>query len=97
MKISNPPCPNYSGVRSIQKNTVKGPKKRIIKLINNNPRININKVDKNLLLEIQSQNKEYKKSLTITPWGIEGSPKIINYDEGCSTYFGYDVGTNKVR
>lgn len=54
-------------------------------------------IEKNLLLEIQSQNKEYKKLLTITPWGIEGKTKIINYEDGCSTYFGYDEYLNQVR
>lgn len=50
----------------------------------------------NLILEIQSQNKEFKKKLTITPWGIEGSSKIINYEDGSSTYFGYDTFINQV-
>mgnify|MGYP006873128924 CR=1 FL=1 len=70
-------------------------KERLIK--NNQPSTNMKILDKNLLLEIQSQNKEYKKLLTITPWGIEGSSKIINYEEGCSTYFGYDSYINQVR
>ena len=67
------------------------------RLINNNPNTNMKILDKNLLLEIQSQNQEYKKLLTITPWGIEGSSKLINYEEGCSTYFGYDSYINQVR
>ena len=67
------------------------------RLINYNPNTNMKIIDKNLLLEIQSQNKEYKKLLTITPWGIEGSSKLINYEEGCSTYFGYDSYINQVR
>ena len=67
------------------------------RLINNNPNTNMKISDKNLLLEIQSQNQEYKKLLTITPWGIEGSSKLINYEEGCSTYFGYDSYINQVR
>lgn len=53
--------------------------------------------NKNLFLEIESQNKEFKKTLKLTPWGIEGSSKIVNYEEGCNTYFGYDSNKNQVR
>ena len=74
-----------------------GSKKRNNRLIDNKPKINLNKEDKNILLEIESQNKEYKKALIITPWGIEGSSKLINYEEGSSTNFGYDSFQNKVR
>ena len=48
-------------------------------------------------LEIESQNKEFKKTLIITPWGIEGSSKMVNYEEGCTTYFGEDSNINQVR
>ena len=53
-------------------------------------------IDKNILLEMESQNKIYKKSIIITPWGIEGSSKIINYEEGSSIYFGEDSIINQV-
>ena len=38
-----------------------------------------------------------KKTLLITPWGIEGSSKMVNYEEGCTTYFGEDSNINQVR
>ena len=71
--------------------------KRDVKLINNKPNVNMNIEYKTLSLEIESQNKDFKKSLKITPWGIEGSSKIVNYEEGCTTYFGYDLSINQVR
>ncbi len=67
-----------------------------MKIINNNPNINTKLEYNNLLLEIQSQKKGYKKELAITPWGIEGSSKIINYEDGSSIYFGYDTYINRV-
>ncbi len=71
-------------------------RKRNNKLINNKPKINMITIDKNILLEMESQNKIYKKSIIITPWGIEGSSKIINYEEGSSIYFGEDSIINQV-
>ena len=56
----------------------------------------MNIIEKNIQLEIESQNKSYKKTITITPWGIEGSSKIINYEDGCSVYFGYDSNISQV-
>ena len=75
-------------------NILKNPSKRTLK---NKENSNIKIIEKNLFLEIQSQDKKYKKYLTITPWGIEGFTKIINYEEGCSTFFGYETNSNKVR
>ena len=51
----------------------------------------------NLILEIQSQNNnEFQSIITITPWGIEGSSKLVNYEDGCSIYFGYETILNQV-
>ena len=58
--------------------------------------MNIKIIEKNIQLEIESQDKSYAKSTIITPWGIEGSSKIINYEEGCTTYFGYVLNINQV-
>ena len=75
-------------------------RKRNNKLINNNNKpiqnIKMKIIEKNIQLEIESQNKSYKKTITITPWGIEGSSKIINYEEGCPIYFGYDSNIRQV-
>ena len=52
--------------------------------------------NKNLILEINSQNNEFHSIITVTPWGIEGSSKLINYEEGSSIYFGYETILNRV-
>lgn len=67
------------------------------KLINYKPKVNMNIYNKHLILEIQSQIKDFQKTINITPWGIEGSSKMINYEEGCSIHFGCDSGINQVR
>ena len=48
---------------------------------------------KNLSLKIYSLQNNFEKNLTITPWGIQGKPKLINYEEGNPIYFGY--GNNR--
>lgn len=53
-------------------------------------------LNKNLILEINSQNNEFHSIITVTPWGIEGSSKLINYEEGSSIYFGYETILNRV-
>ena len=46
--------------------------------------------EKNLIIQIQSQDEEFERILKITPWGIEGSSKLVNYEEGSESYFGSD-------
>jgi len=48
-------------------------------------------------LEIKSQDDEYERILKITPWGIEGSTKMVNYEEGTEIFFGCDEYINDVR
>lgn len=86
---------DFKGGNSIKLNNIS--KKRNNKLINYKPKINMNISNKHLILEIQSQSKDFVKKLNITPWGIEGSSKMVNYEEGSSTYFGCDSGKNHVR
>ena len=46
--------------------------------------------EKNLIIQIKSQDEEFERILKITPWGIEGSSKLVNYEEGSESYFGSD-------
>lgn len=48
-------------------------------------------------MEIKSQDDEYERILKITPWGIEGSTKMVNYEEGTEIFFGCDEYINDVR
>jgi len=44
--------------------------------------------EKDLVIHIISQDNEYDRTIRLTPWGIEGSSKLVNYEEGSETYFG---------
>jgi hypothetical protein len=59
--------------------------------------MNLNFSEKNLIIQIKSQDEEFERILKITPWGIEGSSKLVNYEEGSETYFGSDEYINDVR
>ena len=59
--------------------------------------MNLNFSEKNLIIQIKSQDEEFEIILKITPWGIEGSSKLVNYEEGSETYFGSDEYINDVR
>ena len=59
--------------------------------------MNLKNFEKNLTLEIKSQDGEYERTIKITPWGIEGSTKMVNYEEGTEVYFGCDEYINDVR
>ncbi len=53
--------------------------------------------EKDLVIHIISQDNEYDRTIRLTPWGIEGSSKLVNYEEGSETYFGSDEYINDVR
>ena len=53
--------------------------------------------EKNLIIQVKSQEEDFERVLKITPWGIEGSSKLVNYEEGSETYFGNDEYINDVR
>ena len=59
--------------------------------------MNLNFSEKNLIIQIKSQDEEFERILKITPWGIEGSSKLVNYEEGSETYFGSDEYIKDVR
>lgn len=59
--------------------------------------MNANLAEKNLIIQIKSQDEDFERILKITPWGIEGSSKLVNYEEGSETYFGSDEYINDVR
>ena len=52
--------------------------------------------EKDLIIHIISQDNEYDRTLRLTPWGIEGSSKLVNYEEGSETYFGSNEYINDV-
>lgn len=60
-------------------------------------KMNANLAEKNLIIQIKSQDEDFERILKITPWGIEGSSKLVNYEEGSETYFGSDEYINDVR
>ena len=53
--------------------------------------------EKNLIIQIKSQDEDFERLIKITPWGIEGSTKLVNYEEGSETYFGSDEYIKDVR
>ena len=59
--------------------------------------MNLNFSEKNLIIQIKSQDEDFEREIKITPWGIEGSSKLVNYEEGSETYFGSDEYINDVR
>jgi hypothetical protein len=52
--------------------------------------------EKDLIIHIISQDNEFDRTLRLTPWGIEGSSKLVNYEEGSETYFGSNEYINDV-
>ena len=59
--------------------------------------MNMTTSEKNLIIQIKSQDEDFERLIKITPWGIEGSTKLVNYEEGSETYFGSDEYIKDVR
>lgn len=52
--------------------------------------------EKNLFLEIEANNHEYREVLTITPSGLIGSIRTKKEEDDC-TYFGYLTNSENVK
>lgn len=85
------------GINNTKNITNKNKRNKITQESASIPKINLTYSGKNLIIQIKSYDEEFERILKITPWGIEGSSKMVNYEEGCETFFGSDDYSNDVR
>ena len=75
----------------------KNRRENILEKSNELQKMNMTTSEKNLIIQIKSQDEDFERLIKITPWGIEGSTKLVNYEEGSETYFGSDEYIKDVR
>ena len=75
----------------------KNRRENLLEKSNELQKMNMNSSEKNLIIQIKSQDEDFERLIKITPWGIEGSTKLVNYEEGSETYFGSDEYIKDVR
>ena len=75
----------------------KNRRENLLEKSNELQKMNMTNSEKNLIIQIKSQDEDFEREIKITPWGIEGSSKLVNYEEGSETYFGSDEYIKDVR
>jgi hypothetical protein len=75
----------------------KNRRENLLEKSNELQKMNMTNSEKNLIIQIKSQDEDFERLIKITPWGIEGSTKLVNYEEGSETYFGSDEYIKDVR
>ena len=75
----------------------KNRRENLLEKSNELQKMNMTSSEKNLIIQIKSQDEDFERLIKITPWGIEGSTKLVNYEEGSETYFGSDEYIKDVR
>ena len=75
----------------------KNRRENLLEKSNELQKMNMTTSEKNLIIQIKSQDEDFERLIKITPWGIEGSTKLVNYEEGSETYFGSDEYIKDVR
>ena len=75
----------------------KNRRENLLEKSNELQKMNLTSSEKNLIIQIKSQDEDFERLIKITPWGIEGSTKLVNYEEGSETYFGSDEYIKDVR
>ena len=81
----------------MKKISYKNRRENLLEKSNELQKMNLTSSEKNLIIQIKSQDEDFERLIKITPWGIEGSTKLVNYEEGSETYFGSDEYIKDVR
>ena len=88
---------NIQNIPNMKNASSKNRRENLLEKSNELQKMNMTTSEKNLIIQIKSQDEDFERLIKITPWGIEGSSKLVNYEEGSETYFGSDEYIKDVR
>ena len=88
---------NIQNIPNMKNASSKNRRENLLEKSNELQKMNLTSSEKNLIIQIKSQDEDFEREIKITPWGIEGSSKLVNYEEGSETYFGSDEYIKDVR